>query len=91
MIKYLIVFCMLMPSVMMAQGKKVAEVENQVTALMEAMVSGNEAQLKILTSPSLSYGHSNGLIENQSEYIQALVSGESNFTEIKSKTKPWNW
>lgn len=83
MIKYLFVFCMLIPSVMMAQRKKVLDVEKQVTALMEAMVSGDEAQLKSLTSPSLTYGHSNGLIENQSAYVQALVSGESNFTDIK--------
>ena len=83
MIKYLFVFWMLIPSVMMAQGKKVSSIENQVTALVEAMVSADEAQLKNLTSPSLTYGHSNGLIENQSEYVQALVSGESNFTDIK--------
>lgn len=59
-----------------------AAVEKAVTNLMDAMVQANESQLKMLTDAQLTYGHSNGLIENQSEFINALSSGESNFTEI---------
>jgi hypothetical protein len=42
----------------------------------------NEAELLKLTAPALSYGHSNGLLEDQKEFIRALTSGESKFTKI---------
>lgn len=49
---------------------------------MSQLVDPTEAGLKALTHPQLSYGHSNGRIENQAEFIQALVSGKSDFKSI---------
>ncbi|MDN3686754.1 nuclear transport factor 2 family protein [Cyclobacterium jeungdonense] len=80
--KYLLIIFLFSASAVCAQSKEVAAVEKAVADLVKAMVDGDESQLKMLTDPQLTYGHSNGLIENQSEFIHALSSGESNFTEI---------
>jgi ketosteroid isomerase-like protein len=53
-----------------------------VERLRVAIVDVHEADLTKLTSPQLTYGHSNGLLEDQKEFIRALTSGESNFTKI---------
>ncbi|SHN28234.1 protein of unknown function [Cyclobacterium lianum] len=82
MFKYLFLISFLAVTSLFAQNKQIAAVENAVTELTRAMVDGDEVRLKKLTHAQLTYGHSNGLIENQSEFIQALASGESNFTEI---------
>lgn len=62
---------------------------NQEEALVRAveqlkrnMIQPNQAVLADLTSPSLSYGHSNGVIENKNEFIASLVSGKYNFLSI---------
>ncbi|MFC4873741.1 nuclear transport factor 2 family protein [Negadavirga shengliensis] len=67
----------------MAQNKETAAVELAVSELREALISGEASRLKAITSEKLSYGHSNGLIENQEEFVEALVSGTSNFTAIE--------
>ena len=54
-----------------------------VEKLRVAIIDANEAELKKLTSSGLSYGHSNGLLEDQKEFIRALVSQESKFTKIE--------
>jgi hypothetical protein len=60
--------------------------EKAVAAFVEklrvAIIGANEAELRKLTSPMLTYGHSNGLIEDQNEFIRALTSTESKFTKI---------
>ena len=53
-----------------------------VEKLRVAIVGANEAELNKLTSPKLTYGHSNGLLEDQKEFVRAIVSGESKFTKI---------
>ncbi|WP_375585358.1 nuclear transport factor 2 family protein [Cyclobacterium xiamenense] len=80
--KYLFLCLFLVSTTAFAQNKEVAAVEKAVADLMDAMVVGDENRLKNLTDPQLTYGHSNGLIENQAEYIEAIRSGVSNFTEI---------
>ncbi len=77
----LILFCSVNLS-LFAQDKEVAAVEKAVEELREAMISGERAKLTSLSSKKLTYGHSNGLIENQDEFVEALASGESNFTSI---------
>lgn len=80
--KYLLFIFFFSTSAVYAQIKSVAGVENAVADLTEAMVDADASQLRMLTDPQLTYGHSNGLIETQSEFVNALSSGESNFTEI---------
>jgi hypothetical protein len=64
----------------MAQPEK--EVETSLEKLRLAMIDPTTDALKQLTSTNLSYGHSSGLIENQSQFIEAVVSGKSDFKSI---------
>jgi len=65
------------------QGKEEKEVSAAVEALRRAMVDPDKAVLEKLTLPELSYGHSNGMIQNQTEFIEALTSGKSDFVSIE--------
>jgi len=74
-------FFLLVNFVAFAQ-KDEAAVAATVEKLRVAIVGANEAELNKLTSPKLTYGHSNGLLEDQKEFVRAIVSGESKFTKI---------
>lgn len=56
--------------------------ENAVLQLKDALLSGNEQKLRDISSSHLSYGHSNGLIENQDAFVKTLISGKSVFLTI---------
>ena len=58
------------------------EVEMVVEKLRLAMIDPTLEGLKSVTSTDLSYGHSSGLMENQTEFMEALVSGKSDFKSI---------
>jgi len=53
-----------------------------VEKLHKAMVDADSLTLNTITSEELTYGHSNGLIEDKSTYMNSLLSGKSDFTEI---------
>ncbi|MEY3688297.1 MAG: hypothetical protein RIR84_1138 [Bacteroidota bacterium] len=57
-------------------------IEQAVLQLREALLSGNEAKLRTISSSHLSYGHSNGLIENQDAFVATLISGKSVFVTM---------
>ena len=57
-------------------------IEKAVLQLKDALLSGNEQKLRDISSAHLSYGHSNGLIENQEAFIKTLISGKSVFLTI---------
>ncbi|MEO1010132.1 MAG: nuclear transport factor 2 family protein [Bacteroidota bacterium] len=58
------------------------EVQNAVEALNEALVHPEMEKLKQITSKDLTYGHSSGTLENQSEFIDALLNGSFHFLSI---------
>lgn len=68
------------PSLSMASDQQL--IEKRVDEFRQALLNPTEAALKSLTSADLTYGHSGGHIENQSELIQKLVSGTSDFVSI---------
>jgi len=47
------------------------------------LINPDDATLLRLTSKDLTYGHSNGLIENQDQFIEALKNGPSKFVAIQ--------
>jgi ketosteroid isomerase-like protein len=65
-----------------AQSSQEKEVSAAVEALRLAMVDPDQKTLDNLTSAKLSYGHSSGKVEDKASFIQALISKESDFTEI---------
>ncbi|MFN4086776.1 MAG: DUF4440 domain-containing protein [Spirosomataceae bacterium] len=77
--------CWLPSSSLQAQGS-CPQVKLVFDQLMTQLVDPTEVGLQDLTHPKLSYGHSNGRIENQMDFIQALVSGKSDFKSISSSS-----
>lgn len=66
----------------LGQKKEEQAVADAVKQLNQAMIDGNQITLDQLTADHLSYGHSNGLIENKDAYITAIIDGTSGFTSI---------
>ena len=81
---FLIAVCFLfINSLVFAQSNDEKAVADAVEKLRVAMLDAKETDLNKLTSADLSYGHSNGLLEDKKEFIRALTSEESNFTRIE--------
>lgn len=66
----------------LGQSADEKSVAGAVEKLRLAMIDGNRDALKSLTWEQLSYGHSSGLIENQSAFIENIASGNSTFVSI---------
>jgi hypothetical protein len=58
-------------------------VSKKVEQLSKAMIDADGKALKQLSSPLLGYGHSGGHIEDQSAFIEKIVSGKSDFVTIE--------
>ncbi|RZJ45315.1 MAG: nuclear transport factor 2 family protein [Chryseobacterium sp.] len=83
--KLLIVLSFITVSLTFAQKNKdqqtVAEVSEK---LRSAMISGDKAILESLILPELTYGHSSGHIDNAKEFVEKLVSKQSDFLTIEN-------
>jgi hypothetical protein len=77
----LFALCLISGSTASAQKTEKAVAE-AVERLRKAMIDPTEDNLKALASDKLTYGHSNGKIEDRPEFIRALVSNESDFKTI---------
>jgi ketosteroid isomerase-like protein len=66
----------------MAQDKQTKAVAAAVEALRKAMIDPDKATLENLTVAELSYGHSNGQLQDQTAFVETLVSGKSDFVTI---------
>lgn len=80
--KPLLITLMLFGSVLYAQTPEQNEVAAAVETLRKAMVDADKATLEKITAEGLSYGHSGGLVENKAAFVEALVSGKSDFVSI---------
>lgn len=65
-----------------AQSKDEAAVAGAVESLRKAMVDADKAGLEKVTAPSLTYGHSNGRIEDRASFIGNLLSGYTDFVTM---------
>lgn len=65
-----------------AQSKEEQAVAAAVESLKKAMVDADKAALEDITLDVLTYGHSSGKLENKAEYVEALVSGKSDFKNM---------
>jgi len=65
----------------MSQNDTVAVTE-AVEAFHHAITSVDAAALAALTADELTYGHSSGRLETKAEFIEAIRSGKSGFSEI---------
>ena len=53
-----------------------ADVATAVDLLMKGFVNADESILNLLTADELVYGHSSGKVQNKSEFIAEILSGE---------------
>ena len=58
------------------------KVASAVEFLKQAMVSGNQIDLEKIVSEILSYGHSNGRLEDKTAFVKSISSGASDFVSI---------
>src|SRR6186713_3226677 len=65
-----------------AQSADEKAVAAAVEDLRKAMIDPNKATLEGITVKELSYGHSNGLVEDQGAFVEALTSNKSDFVSI---------
>jgi ketosteroid isomerase-like protein len=83
-VKLLIVFLSLFSGyVAAAQSSGEKDVAAAVDQLTQAMWHQNIAQLQVLTADSLTYGHSNGTIQDKKAFISDIETGKSAFKELK--------
>lgn len=62
-----------------AQAPAEKEVAAAVETLRKAMVDADKKTLEAITAAELSYGHSSGTIEDKAAFVDALVTGKSDF------------
>lgn len=79
------ILCVLMMAcyTIAAQGKKESSVLAAVEALRIAMINADSIALHRLTSARLTYGHSSGLVEQRSAFVNKIVAGTSDFVTIQ--------
>lgn len=67
----------------LAQNKETDKVQKAIETLRIQMLNPTEVGLRSISHPSLTYGHSNGRIENQKEFMESFLSGSSDFTSLE--------
>jgi ketosteroid isomerase-like protein len=65
-----------------AQSSDESAVAKAIDALSRAIVAPDKASLEKITWPELSYGHSAGKVENQKQFVDALVTKQTVITSI---------
>ena len=83
----LAVLLFLISTTISAQSKQETAVSNAVEKLRTAMVSGERAALEAIAADQLSYGHSSGLIETKTQFVEKIASGQSDFVSIEFKNQ----
>ncbi len=64
------------------QSKDEKDVAAAVATLRQGMLDGNKTVLDQVTSADLTYGHSNGILEDKATFISVLASGENDFVTM---------
>ncbi|MCY7353265.1 MAG: nuclear transport factor 2 family protein [Cytophagaceae bacterium] len=77
-----LVLLLALSTVAFAQTNDEKAVASAVETLKKAMIDADRTNLDRLASSDLSYGHSNGLVEDKAAFIEALASGKSDFVTI---------
>jgi ketosteroid isomerase-like protein len=67
-----------------AQSADEGAVAKAIDTLSGAIIGADKAALEKITWPELSYGHSAGKVENQQQFVDALVSKQTVITAIEN-------
>jgi Domain of unknown function (DUF4440) len=74
--------CLLSSFSSFAQSADEKEIASRVETLRNALMIPDKTTLEDLAAEELSYGHSSGLIENKTAFVDALVSGKSKLSAV---------
>jgi hypothetical protein len=74
-------FCFCITQTVYGQSQK--NLDSVLEEFRTNLINPDDATLLRLTSKDLTYGHSNGVIENQDQFIEALKNGPSKFVAIQ--------
>jgi ketosteroid isomerase-like protein len=66
-----------------AQNKQEKAVAAAVEKLRVAMIEANKTELETAVADKLSYGHSGGHTDGKKEFVEKIVSGQSDFVTIE--------
>ena len=72
-----------LPTLLFAQNNAQQQVEEKVEQLKKAMIDGDSILLDKLTSENLIYRHSGGHFDDKKEFIQKLITKQSDFVTIE--------
>jgi len=72
----------------LAEAGEEAAVKQNVEALREALLKADKTQLERLSAEQLSYGHSDGRVQNKAEFIDGVMTRKAtvksiNFPDLK--------
>ena len=81
--------CLLSFSIANAQSG-IKEVEASVNNLNAAMISKDKSTLDKLTADELSYGHSTGVVQDKSSFMNDILSGPTTFMKIEASGQTIN-
>jgi len=76
------VLVVFLASTCFAQYKRESEVKKAVEELHQAMINADSAALSRIVSPMLVYVHSSGVVDHKKQFIEKIVSGQSDFVTI---------
>lgn len=67
----------------LAEAGDVGAVENAVTSLKAAMLAADKAKLESLVVDQLSYGHSSGVIQDKTVFVDVIASKKTVYKSIE--------
>ena len=85
MMKLIFVFfvcCFVSSTLLLAQTADEKAVAAAVEKFRQAMVASDKATLENMSAEQLSYGHSNGLVEDRAAFLNQFVTGQTDFVTI---------
>ncbi|MFA6276483.1 MAG: nuclear transport factor 2 family protein [Pedobacter sp.] len=86
--KYILLLLLASANVMVkAQTTEEKKVLSAVENLRLALISGEKAALENVAATDLSYGHSSGKVQDKAAFVEAIVSGASDFVSIEFKNQ----
>lgn len=76
------VCCFVSSTLLLAQTADEKAVSAAVEKFRQAMVASDKATLEKMSTEHLSYGHSNGLVEDRAAFLNQFVTGQTDFVTI---------
>ena len=77
-----VVLCVVSTTLLLAQTADEKAVFASVEKFRQAMIASDKATLEKMSSDQLSYGHSNGLVEDKAAFLEQFVTGQTDFVTI---------